>query len=103
MRQGKRCITTIPSGAGYVALNMDNCEFPANRPIQLRVADITYVTTWSGFVYVVFVTDVFCRAIAGWRVVKSMQPDLILNALEQAWWARGKPKGVIHLSDRGSQ
>ena len=61
------------------------------------------MATWSGFVYVAFVIDVFSRYIVGWRVLKHMQTDLILDALEQALWARGKPKGVIHHSDRGSQ
>ena len=78
-------------------------KFSADQPNQLRVADITYVATWSGFMYVAFVIDVFSRYIVGWRVLKHMQTDLILDALEQALWARGKPKGVIHHSDRGSQ
>ena len=50
-----------------------------------------------------FVVDVYSRYIVGWRVLKPMQTDLILDALEQALWLRGKPKGVIHHSDRGSQ
>ncbi|WP_374964351.1 IS3 family transposase, partial [Spongiibacter tropicus] len=57
----------------------------------------------SGFVYVAFVVDVFSRYIVGWRVLKSLQTELVLDALEQALWARGKPNGVIHHSDRGSQ
>jgi transposase InsO family protein len=67
------------------------------------VADITYVATWSGFVYVAFVIDVYSRYIVGWRVLKHMKTDLILDALEQALWMRGKPKGVTHHSDQGSQ
>ena len=78
-------------------------EFSADHPNQLWVADITYVTTWSGFVYIAFVIDVFSRYIVGWRVLKHMQTDLILDALEQALWTRGKPQVVIHHSDRGSQ
>lgn len=84
-------------------LDLVNRAFSANHPNQLSVADITYVATWSGFVYVAFVIDVFSRYIVGWRVLKHMQTDLILDALEQALWLRGKPKGVIHLSDHGSQ
>ena len=76
-----------------------NREFKASRPNQLWVADITYVATWSGFVYVAFVTDVYSRFIVGWRVLKSMKTDLVMDALEQALWARGKPKGVIHHSE----
>lgn len=61
------------------------------------------MATWSGFVYIAFVVDAFSRYIVGWRVFKYMQTDLILDALEQALWLRGKPEGVIHHSDRGSQ
>ena len=103
VRRGRRCITTIPSEAAHKPLDLVNREFSALHPNQLWVADITYVATWSGFVYVAFVIDVFSRHIVGWRVLKHMQTDLILDALEQALWARGKPKGVIHHSDRGSQ
>jgi putative transposase len=103
VRRGRRCITTIPSEVAHKPLDLVNRVFSANHPNQLWVADITYVATWSGFVYVAFVIDVFSRYIVGWRVLKHMQTDLILDALEQALWARGKPKGVIHHSDRGSQ
>jgi len=103
VRRGRRCITTIPSEAAHKPLDLVNREFSALHPNQLWVADITYVATWSGFVYVAFVIDVFSRYIVGWRVLKHMQTDLILDALEQALWGRGMPKGVIHHSDRGSQ
>ena len=84
-------------------MDLVNRELIASGPNQLWVADITYVATWSGFVFVAFVTDVFSLYIVGWRVMKTMKTDLVLHALEQAMWARGKPKGVIHHSDRGSQ
>ncbi len=103
VRRGRRCITTSPDESAAKPLDLVNRAFTASRPNQLWVADITYVATWSGFVYVAFVTDVFSRKVVGWRVMKSMQTQLILDALEQALWARGKPKGVIHHSDRGSQ
>ena len=103
VRRGRRCITTIPDESAAKPLDLVNREFTAQRPNQLWVADITYVATWSGFVYVAFVIDVFSRKLVGWRVMKTMQTQLILDALEQALWARGKPKGVIHHSDRGSQ
>jgi len=103
VRRGRRCITTIADEAIHKPLDLVNREFSASRPNQLWVADITYVVTWSGFVYVAFVVDVFSRYIVGWRVLKNMQTDLVLDALEQALWARGKPRGVIHHSDRGSQ
>ena len=103
VRRGRRCITTIPDDTAHKPLDLVQRQFKAIRPNQLWVADITYVATWSGFVYVAFVVDVFSRYIVGWRVLKHMQTDLILDALEQALWLRGKPKGVIHHSDRGSQ
>ena len=101
--RGRRCRTTIASDVAEKPLDLVNRQFTASRPNQLWVADITYVATWSGFVYVAFVTDVYSRFIVGWRVLKSMKTDLVMDALEQALWARGKPKGVIHHSDRGSQ
>jgi len=103
VRRGKRCKTTIPDDVAHKPLDLVQRQFTASRPNQLWVADITYVASWSGFVYVAFVVDVFSRYIVGWRVLKHMQTDLILDALEQALWFRGKPTGVIHHSDRGSQ
>ena len=103
VRRGKKCRTTIPSELSERPLDLVNRQFIATKPNQIWVADITYVPTWSGFVYVAFVTDVFSRYIVGWRVLRSLETDLVLDALEQALWARGKPKGVIHHSDRGSQ
>ena len=103
VKRGKRCITTIPDELAEKPLDLVSRQFTAQAPNQLWVADITYVATWSGFVYVAFVVDVFSRYIVGWRVLKSLQTDIVLDALEQALWARGKPNGVIHHSDRGSQ
>jgi transposase InsO family protein len=77
--------------------------FVATRPNQLWVADVTYVATWRGVVYVAFVIDVFARYIVGWRVWNSLKTDLVLDALEQALFTRTGTKGLIHHSDRGSQ
>jgi putative transposase len=78
-------------------------DFGASRPNQLWVADLTYVATWAGFVYVAFVIDAFSRAIAGWRVSSSLRSDLALDALEQALHARPHDERLIHHSDRGVQ
>ena len=80
-------------------------SFVATRPNQLWVSDFTYVATWAGFVYVAFVIDVFARRIVGWRVSSSMRTDFVLDALEQAIWARGgaMPAGLVHHSDQGTQ
>ena len=96
---GPRSRTTAPTRP----LDRVNRQFQASRPNQLWVADFTYVATWAGFVYVAFVIDVFARRIIGWRVARSMHTDLVLDALEQALWARSGAKGVVHHSDRGSQ
>jgi len=79
--------------------------FGATAPNQLWVADITYVATWSGFAYVAFVTDVFSRAIVGWRVANTLKADLALDALEMAISARKEEDflGLVHHSDRGVQ
>ena len=103
IKRGRSCKTTVPDEMAEKPLDLVNREFVASKPDQLWVADITYVATWSGFVYVAFITDVYSRYIVGWRVLKSMKTELILDALVQAMWARGKPKGVTHHSDRGSQ
>lgn len=102
VRRGKRCITTIPADMADKPLDLVNRQFTAERPDQLWVADITYVATWSGFIYVAVVVDVFSRRIVGWRVLKSLQTDLVLDALEQAVWARGKPPRS-HPSQRPRQ
>lgn len=78
-------------------------QFVADRPNQLWVADITYVATWSGFVYVAFILDVYSRYMVGWRVSRSLETTLVLDALEQAIWYRKPGKGLIHHSDHGSQ
>jgi transposase InsO family protein len=80
-----------------------NRQFVATRPNQLWVADFTFVATWTSFVYVAFIIDVFARVVVGWRVSRSLQTDLVFDALEQALWARRDIKGLIHYSARGSQ
>ncbi len=72
-------------------------------PNQLWVADLTYVATWRGFVYVAFVVDAYARRIVGWRAPSSLRSDLALDALEQALHARPASDRLIHHSDRGSQ
>jgi len=103
VRRGKWCRTTIADSGTNRPADLVQRQFKATRPNQLWVADFTYVATWAGFVYVAFVIDVFARLVIGWRVARSMQTDLVLDALEQALWSRSKIEGVIHHSDRGSQ
>jgi len=103
IRRGKRCWTTIADDLLDRPTDKVNRQFVATHPNQLWVADITFVATWTGFVYVAFIIDVFARVIVGWRVSRSLQTDLVFDALEQALWARRDIKGLIHHSDRGSQ
>jgi len=103
VRRGKKCWTTIADDLLARPTDKVNRQFVATRPNQLWVADITFVATWTGFVYVAFITDVFARYIVGWRVSRSLHTDLVLDALEQALWARREIKGLIHHSDHGCQ
>ena len=82
-------------------------HFSAFRPNELWVADITYVRTFSGWVYVAFVTDVFSRRIVGWQTSTGLYTDLALDALQMAVWQRKRQgtdlTGLVHHSDRGVQ
>jgi transposase InsO family protein len=95
--------TTIVGEASERPADLVQRDFTADRPNRLWVADLTYVATWAGFVYVAFVTDVFSRRIVGWRVSNSLRSDLALDALEQALHARPDIDDLVHHSDRGGQ
>ncbi|MBC0833505.1 IS3 family transposase [Escherichia coli] len=99
--RGKKVRTTV-SRKTVATGDRVNRQFVAERPDQLWVADFTYVSTWQGVVYVAFIIDVFAGYIVGWRVSSSMETTFVLDALEQALWAR-RPSGTIHHSDKGSQ
>ena len=86
--RGAKCWTTIVDDALMRPFDLVNREFTATRPNQLRVADITFVATWSGFVFVAFIIDVFARRIVGWRGSRSLHADLVLDALERALCSR---------------
>jgi putative transposase len=103
--RGRRRRTTISDPAAQRPSDLVDRAFSATAPNQLWVADITYVATWSGFAYVAFVTDVFSRAIVGWRVANTLKADLALDALEMAIWTRKEEEfpGLVHHSDRGVQ
>ena len=101
--RGKRIRTTIPEEALARPADLVERDFTASRPNELWVADLTYVATWSGFVYVAFVIDAFSRRIVGWRVSRSLRTDLALDALEQALYARPDTHELVHHSDRGAQ
>lgn len=106
--RGRPRRTTIPAEetAGRPRDLVDR-QFRVPAPNRLWVADLTYVRTWSGFVYVSFVTDAYARRIVGWHVSRALRTDLALHALEQAIWERTRAghglNGLVHHSDRGGQ
>ncbi len=105
--RGKPKFTTIPGHEADRPRDLVDRRFSAGAPNRLWVADLTYVRTWSGFVYVAFITDVYSRMIVGWQASRSLRSDLALDALEQAIWARSE-RGrrldeLVHHSDRGVQ
>lgn len=96
-------ITTVRDDGTTRPADLVQRTFTALRPNALWVADLTYVATWTGFVYVAFVIDVFARRIVGWRVATTLRTDLTLDALEQALHARPDRDGLVHHSDHGGQ
>jgi len=94
--------TTIRDRRAAVAPDLVKRDFRAEAPDQLWVADITYVPTWAGFLYVAVVLDAWSRRVVGWAFAIHLRVELVLAALEMA--VRGRqPRGVIHHSDQGSQ
>jgi putative transposase len=107
VRRGRPKRTTIPAEVAARPGDLVERHFAASAPNRLWVADLTYVRTWSGFVYVAFVIDAYARSIVGWQASTSLRTDLALDALEQAIWARTRAgeslDGLVHHSDRGVQ
>jgi putative transposase len=104
VRRGKPHKTTTPDATTTRPADLVARDFSATRPNQLWVADLTYVATWSGFVYVALVIDAFSRFLVGWQAAGSLRTDLALDALEMAIWRRqAQLDGLVHHSDRGSQ
>jgi putative transposase len=108
VRRGRKVRTTAPGRDGHRAGDLLNRDFTAPAPNRRWVADFTYVTTWSGIVYVAFVVDVYSRAIVGWSAATHKRAKLVTDALQMALWRRdrdGHPAGpgLVHHSDAGSQ
>jgi putative transposase len=107
-RRGKKVRTTVADPAAVRPADLVGRQFAVLTPDRLRVADFTYVATWSGMVYVALVIDAYARRILGWRVASSMHTELVLDALEQAIWTRAREgridlRGLVSHSDAGSQ
>ena len=103
--RGKPIRTTVQDKAAPCPLDHVNRVFHAPAPNMLWLSDFTYVSTWSGFVYVAFVIDAYARRIVGWRVSRTAHAAFVLDALEQALHERrpASKAGLVHHSDRGSQ
>jgi putative transposase len=105
--RGKVRRTTIPDVTAERARDLVNRDFAPTAPDRLWVADMTYVSTWSGWVYVAFVVDAYARRILGWRCGTTMSTQLVLDALEQAVWTRQRDgadlSDLVAHTDRGSQ
>jgi putative transposase len=103
--RGKTVRTTFPDEAATRPADLVHRQFRAAAPNRLWVADLTYVKTHAGWVYVAFIVDVFSRYVVGWQASHSSRTDLALDALEMAIWARRGEHldGLVHHSDRGVQ
>lgn len=99
----RHVITTQREPARPPAPDLVSRSFTAPAPNRLWVADITYVPTWSGFVYLAVVLDAFSRRVVGWSMADHLRTELVLSALEMAIWRRRPQDGVIHHSDQGCQ
>jgi putative transposase len=108
VRRGKAKRTTIADPTAPRPADLVQRRFAPPAPNRLWVADLTYVSTRSGFAYVAFVVDAYARRILGWRVCSTMATTMVLDAIEQAIWTRQQEgimelKDVVHHTDRGSQ
>ena len=95
--------TTRREPGHAVAADLVHRQFQASAPDQLWVADLTYLPTWQGFLYLAVVLDAFSRKVVGWSMASHMRTELVLGALEMALWNRRPGPGLIHHADHGSQ
>jgi putative transposase len=98
----KRVYTTVRDPAARPAPDLVQRHFSAPRPDALWVADITYIPTWAGFLYLAVVIDAFSRRVVGWAMQNHLRSALVLQALEMAYGQR-RPGDVVHHSDQGTQ
>ncbi len=102
-RGGKKRTTVADETLVERARDLLQRDFAATRPNEKWVADLTYIRTWNGFVYLAFVLDCYSRTIVGWQLATNMRTDLVLDALEMANGLRRPQAGLIKHTDRGSQ
>jgi putative transposase len=99
----RHVVTTVREPSAAPAPDRMERQFVAAAPNTRWTADITYVLTWSGFLYLAVVLDVFSRRIVGWAMADHLRTELVVSALEMALWNRRPDPGVIHHSDHGCQ
>jgi putative transposase len=103
VQRGRRARTTTADAGAPRPPDLVDRRFVAERPNQLWVTDITYVSTWDGWLYVAFVLDVYSRVIVGWQVASHLRTELVLDAIEMAIWRRDTTGGLTCHSDAGCQ
>jgi transposase InsO family protein len=96
-------VTTDSNHSFTVAPNLVNRQFMVDAPDKLWSADITYVWTMEGWLYLAIILDLYSRQVVGWAMDKHMKVQLVLDALAMAYWRRKPPPGLVHHSDRGIQ
>jgi putative transposase len=102
-RRGKRRRTTIPDPAAPPAPDLVKRRFQADGPNRLWLADITYIATYEGWLFLSAVMDMFSRKVVGWSMRNDLKADLVVDALSMAVARRRPEPGLVHHSDRGSQ
>ena len=103
VQRGRKQFTTHADKTADRPPDLVKRDFTATAPNELWLADITYCSTWDGWLYVAFILDVYARVIVGWQIAGHMRTDLVLDALEMATWRRDLIDGCVHHSDAGSQ
>ena len=103
LRGSKKRTTIADEAAAERARDLLQRDFAASGPNEKWVADLTYIRTWNGFVYLAFILDCYSRRIVGWQLATHMRTELVLDALEMANGLRRPGGGLIAHSDRGSQ
>ncbi len=101
--RGRKRRTTHRDKHAIAAPDLVNRNFAAIAPDKLWTADITYVSTQEGFLYLAFILDVYSRKVVGWAMATHLRTELVVDALEMALWRRKPDAGLIHHTDRGAQ
>ena len=95
--------TTIPDPAGHVVPDLVQRQFRPSAPNQIWLADISYIRTWEGWLYLAVILDAFSRKVVGWALADHLRTELATAALQMALTSRRPAPGLIHHTDRGSQ